>query len=205
MSAAWGLVLPLGALAARHRWALQGARLRAQGLGSRELWFYLHAACQLVGMGLFIAGFVISATKMKVAGTQGTAGAHRVMGYVVMGLAGLQLLAAFVRPAPDAASRPAWNVLHHNLGRLTLVVAWATLYMGVYLVHTALGQSLAAWLAPLVGTLGLLVGADVALTAVRGPLLRAAREQLELGGKGSDMEMRGGAGSDSGHAAAYIR
>ncbi len=203
MSAAWGLVLPLGALAARHRWALQGARLRAQGLGSRELWLYLHAACQLVGMGLFVAGFAISATKMKVEGTQGVSGAHRVMGYVTMGLAGLQLLAAFARPAPAAAWRPAWNALHHNLGRLAVVVAWATLYMGVYLVHTALGQPLAAWLAPLAGTLGLLVGADVALTAVRGPLLWAAREQQ--GGKGSDPEMRGGTGSDSGHAAAYIR
>lgn len=48
-----------------------------------------------------------------------------------------QLIVGFVRPSPTGRIRPFWNVLHHNLGRVTVLSAWATLYMGIYMAHTS--------------------------------------------------------------------
>ena len=47
------------------------------------------------------------------------------------------LLGAFARPKPDAPSRPHWNLLHHSLGRLTMLSAWITVCMGAYMAHTS--------------------------------------------------------------------
>ncbi|KAG2487981.1 hypothetical protein HYH03_013421 [Edaphochlamys debaryana] len=62
MAIAWGLLLPLGVLTARHRWALNGARFvmasdGAPGAGpttgcgccQKEIWYYLHVTCQVRG------------------------------------------------------------------------------------------------------------------------------------------------------------
>ena len=46
-----------------------------------------------------------------------------------------QVLAAFIRPAPTAPSRKHWNLLHHWLGRLSIIVAWTTVYLGIYIYH----------------------------------------------------------------------
>ncbi len=188
MSAAWVLLLPLGALTARHRWAANGKRFRqpdrsGTGCCTNEAWFYTHVLLQLTGLGLFIAGFVLALLKLDIEDDGGPAGAHKVMGYVVAGMAGLQLLAAFIRPAPSTPRRPLWNVLHHNLGRATVLLSWATVFLGVYLGHEQYDQPLVVWLGPLVGVLGTLVGLDVVLTLVRGPVLGAAAVHAETQGK----------------------
>ena len=51
---------------------------------------------------------------------------------------GSQVIIGFVRPSPTSNIRPFWNAVHHNLGRLTIVSAWATLYMGIYMAHESL-------------------------------------------------------------------
>ena len=45
------------------------------------------------------------------------------------------MLAAFIRPAPTSPSRVHWNLLHHWLGRLSILVAWVTVYLGIYIYH----------------------------------------------------------------------
>lgn len=171
MALCWVLLLPLGLLCARHRWVLRGRKA-----GQKELWFYIHVGCQLAGVVLFVVAIIIAFTMLGTDGGDGTVRqlktAHKALGISLAGLAGLQLVVAFVRPAPTAPRRPAWNFVHHNLGRLAVLTSWAAVYVGIWLTHMGDGMSLGAWLWPVVAVMGLLVGADVLLTLL-GPSLPA--------------------------------
>jgi hypothetical protein len=64
----------------------------------------------------------------------------------------VQAVAAFVRPHPHVALRGVWNAVHHNLGRVVILVAWVTMWLGVAIGYEDLpGSSLARWLAPIAG------------------------------------------------------
>jgi len=68
----------------------------------------------------------------------------------------LQVVAGFIRPSPGGAHkhlRSIWNAAHHNLGRLVLLGAWATIWLGVAWANKikALTGGLARWAAPLAG------------------------------------------------------
>ena len=75
-------------------------------------------------------------------------------------------MVGFIRPKPGAAIRKGWNHLHHWLGRLTIISAWATIYLGIYMAHgsTAYNASLKTWLIPVVTVMGCLVLIDIALS-----------------------------------------
>ena len=93
-----------------------------------------------------------------------------------------QLILGFVRPKPGGNIRPFWNAVHHNLGRLTIISAWATLYIGIYMAHESLTyeSSYLYWLTPCVAVMGTLVLLDVVLTlynALRGD---AAAEEAHM-------------------------
>jgi hypothetical protein len=62
--------------------------------------------------------------------------------------------------------REGWNHLHHWLGRLTIISAWATIYLGIYMAHgsIAYNASLAIWLSPVVAMMGSLALADITLS-----------------------------------------
>jgi hypothetical protein len=99
---------------------------------------------------------------------------HRVLGILSIPLVGIQLLVAlFLRPLPGSKARPAWNFMHHNWGRITLLVALTNVFIGI--VEFVRGWSrpehqardLAAWIAPCAGLLGVCVVIDVALTLYR--------------------------------------
>jgi len=178
MTVAWVFLLPLGALVARHRW-LPGANTNACG---KQVWFWIHMGCQLSGMVLFIVAFAYAWEFLPGGGLPVTGGSvgkgHQVLGTVVMGLACLQIVVAFVRPAPDNAKlRPAWNMVHHNLGRVAILASWATVYMGVYIGHGSPTYQLsyAAWITPIAIVMGLLVIADVVLTVMREAVARRER------------------------------
>ena len=78
-----------------------------------------------------------------------------------------QVIVGFVRPKTGATIRKGWNHLHHWLGRLTMVSAWVTLYMGIYMAHESLTyqSSYAYWLAPCISVIGALILTDICLTA----------------------------------------
>ena len=82
----------------------------------------------------------------------------------------LQMILGFVRPKPGGNIRPFWNAVHHNLGRLTIISAWATLYIGIYMAHESLTyqSSYLYWLTPCVAVMGALVLLDVVLTLYDG-------------------------------------
>lgn len=47
-----------------------------------------------------------------------------------------QVLLGLARPAPQHSRRWVWNVLHHNLGRAGVLLAWANVYIGIYVYHS---------------------------------------------------------------------
>ena len=53
-----------------------------------------------------------------------------------------------MRPSPTGSIRPFWNFLHHNLGRITVLSAWATLYMGIYMAHTSVSYQVSELCTP---------------------------------------------------------
>jgi hypothetical protein len=77
-----------------------------------------------------------------------------------------QVILGFVRPKPDAVIRPVWNSVHHNLGRVTILSAWVTIYLGVYMAHGDLDyqSDYVTWLCPITACMGTLVLVDVVLT-----------------------------------------
>ncbi|PNH02921.1 hypothetical protein TSOC_011066 [Tetrabaena socialis] len=166
MLAAWVLLLPFGVLSARHRWVLGGARFPCAPK-AKEAWFYVHVTCQLTGLVCFIAGFVLAVIQLEIQDTSGPAAAHKVAGYVLVGVAGAQLVVGFVRPAPDAPRRPLWNGLHHNLGRVAMLLAWAVSSLGMFLASSRHTQPLVAWVAPAAAVLGVLAVADLVLSVAR--------------------------------------
>jgi len=195
MSVAWVLLLPVGTLFARHRPLLGETKLF--GL---HIWFQIHRAMQLSGMVLFIVGFAWAVHYFPNPTVMGDTGqAHRVLGIIVMGLAGTQVVAAFIRPAPDAPNRKYWNLLHHNLGRLTMLVAWTTIYLGIYIFHKApsLNADLESWVVPVAVVMGTLVVLDLIVL----PLM-AKRLVAPSDGDVKSLELAGN--DDSSHASIHV-
>ncbi len=63
----------------------------ARGPNNIHWWFYGHVGCQYVGMGLFIASFVIAFVKLDVESYGSKGEAHRSIGIAVMSAAGAQV------------------------------------------------------------------------------------------------------------------
>ncbi|KAG1661777.1 hypothetical protein FOA52_003697, partial [Chlamydomonas sp. UWO 241] len=171
--------------------------------GVDKIWFWLHIITQLSGMALFIAGFVISWQYLPGGGLPVTGGsvgeAHQVLGIIVMALAGLQVVVGFVRPAPDSLKlRPAWNFLHHNLGRLSILVAWATIYLGIYIAHGSqtYAYSYNVWIVAMAVVMGTLVLTDVVLTVLRERA--AARDAAMVAAQAAGDKEAGSAGKSTG-------
>ena len=71
----------------------------------------------------------------------------------------VQTVAAFIRPHPGQHLRGIWNHLHHNLGRLAILVAWAAIWLGVTIGLADLPGTKARWVAPLAGA-GVFIGLE---------------------------------------------
>lgn len=66
----------------------------------------------------------------------------------------MQVVVGVVRPHKSAPVRSAWNLFHHNWGRLALLLGWVAIWLGVAMLYQDQGDmSLPAWVAPLAGEL----------------------------------------------------
>lgn len=164
MTIAWALLLPLGLLAPAHRWALPG-----KVIGGKPIWFWSHMLLQLCGLAIFAAGFILAMVKFS-RPLKGTLYfAHAVMGYLICGLAGLQLIGAFIRPDPGTKPRRLlWNPLHIYGGRAVVFLSWAACFTGAVVHHRSVYKApLAAWVAPLAAVMGTIFVADLVLRVLK--------------------------------------
>lgn len=112
------------------------ASIALQGVVSPG-WFHTHIVVQLLALLCAFAGFVIAilAFGWKTMPQLALYAPHKWMGIVVTGMALLQLLLAPVRPKLGAKARPAWNLVHHSLGRVTTLAGIANVFIGIVLLH----------------------------------------------------------------------
>ncbi|KAL2245879.1 cytochrome b561 and DOMON domain-containing protein At5g47530-like [Sesamum indicum] len=117
----WGIMMPIGAMAARYLKVFKVAN---------PAWFYLHITCQ---SSAYIMGVVGWGLGLKLGhdspGVQGTA--HRNIGITLFILATIQVFALFLRPKPDHKYRSYWNMYHHSIGYTVIVLSIVNIFEGL--------------------------------------------------------------------------
>ncbi|XP_071707814.1 cytochrome b561 and DOMON domain-containing protein At5g47530-like [Rutidosis leptorrhynchoides] len=116
----WGIMMPLGAIIARYLRVFQSAD---------PAWFYLHVTCQTSAYIIGVAGW---ATGIRLGsqspGIQFTS--HRVVGIILFCVATLQVIALLVRPKKEHKYRIFWNIYHHSLGYIIIILGIINIFKG---------------------------------------------------------------------------
>jgi hypothetical protein len=161
MAISWALLIPLGILMARHKWMFYDKEF----LGVR-VWYHLHRLIQLAGAGLFVYAWVLMMTSAHHGHVHNQVGfAHNIIGYLVMGLVGVQLISVLIRPPPEHSKRWVWNAIHNNSGRLTTLLAWADLGIGIYFMRNS--PAFVSWLVPISVSIFTVLAFDLVLSIVK--------------------------------------
>ena len=145
LGVAWLGCVPLGIVCALP----VGRRL----LGTR--WLMAHQLFVHAAVALTIIGTIVAIATKQVMGAAGHVTVHTVLGYIVLGLAMLQLFGGMVRPtsaiessddekakdiekskskeieSSKSAERFVWEILHKYGGRLLVLVALADFGLGI--------------------------------------------------------------------------
>eukprot|EP01083_Nonionella_stella_P151285 483180_1 len=128
MYIAWGFMFPLGVLIPMSfREAFQ----------DESKWFHLHRALQLLGLVLLLIGCSVAFANVPLH----FSGSHQKLGLALFILALFQPLNAFCRPSRRVDSdgliptfRRSWEIMHKNVGRVTIVMGWANVILGAKLI-----------------------------------------------------------------------
>ncbi|KAH6781026.1 Auxin-responsive family protein [Perilla frutescens var. hirtella] len=118
--ASWGILMPVGAMAARYLKVFKSAN---------PAWFYIHVTCQTSAYIVGVAGW---GTGMKLgsdsAGVEHTT--HRNIGITLFALGTLQVFALLLRPKPDHKYRLYWNIYHQSVGYAVIALSIANIFEG---------------------------------------------------------------------------
>lgn len=116
----WGILLPVGAMAARY------------GKQYEPHWFYAHAAFQVTGFAIVLAG-LITGLNLRNDFPDVDIDKHQGLGIFIFVLATIQISAILIRPKKDAKVRRYWNWGHWWTGRIAIVLAIVNTFVGIYL------------------------------------------------------------------------
>lgn len=142
MLLAWAVFLPLGVIFARR---MQGASAI-----NRDMYFKLHVLCQFIAIGLSTISFFFALSVFK-GDLSRLPHHHAELGITVMVMVWTQVLLGAARPHPDAGRRRTiWEHCHHWLGRLTWVLAFATVVVGIGVLETYNRETVTGWYVALV-------------------------------------------------------
>jgi hypothetical protein len=136
MFVGWGLLIPVGMISARYLKPMLGNDVKLAG---KPLWFQLHLFCQVIGVVVMTAGFILAHASFK-EGSWTAAKAHCILGNLAFAFGILQPINAFFRPHPPEGgwgsegvpkSRQMWELLHKNLGRVVALMAMINIFLGL--------------------------------------------------------------------------
>ncbi|CAK9223201.1 unnamed protein product, partial [Sphagnum troendelagicum] len=122
----WGILLPIGVMAARYLRPFQFAD---------PLWFYLHVIFQLTGYTGGVVAWAMGLKLLHYASRPLLYPKHRNLGITIFVLATLQVLAVVLRPKKDQKIRPYWNVYHHIIGYATIIVIIINIFEGLHVLQ----------------------------------------------------------------------
>ncbi|OVA01647.1 Cytochrome b561 [Macleaya cordata] len=123
----WGIMFPIGATIARYLRTFKSAD---------PAWFYLHVFCQFSAYVIGVAGW---GTGLKL-GSQSkgiTYTTHRNLGIALFSIATLQIFALFLRPKKEHKYRFYWNIYHHGLGYIVLILGIINVFKGLDILQPA--------------------------------------------------------------------
>lgn len=157
MVLAWGVLLPLGALVARFFKVLPGQAWPE--VLDHKGWWHAHRALQWLGVGLMAVGLWL--VWGNAGSTSLTARWHAWTGWVVCGLAALQVVGALARGSKGGPTEPtlrgdhydmtAWRLtferLHKSLGWLAVAAAVVVIGLGLWFSDAPrwMALTLASW------------------------------------------------------------
>ncbi|XP_021895208.1 cytochrome b561 and DOMON domain-containing protein At5g47530 [Carica papaya] len=116
----WGIMMPIGAIIARYLKVFKSAD---------PAWFYLHVFCQSSAYVIGVSGW---ATGLKL-GSESSGiqyNPHRAIGIILFCLGTLQVFALLLRPKPDHKYRFYWNIYHHSVGYLVIILSIVNIFKG---------------------------------------------------------------------------
>ncbi|XP_060180340.1 cytochrome b561 and DOMON domain-containing protein At3g25290-like [Lycium barbarum] len=146
----WGFLFPVGIIIARYMRTFKSAD---------PAWFYLHVSCQCSAYVIGVAGW---ATGLKLGNeSKGiTYDVHRNIGIALFCLATLQVFALLLRPKKDHKYRFYWNIYHHGVGYIILILSLINIFKGLNILNPA-----TKWRSAYVGIL-VVLGASALLLEV---------------------------------------
>ncbi|XP_007885285.1 putative ferric-chelate reductase 1 [Callorhinchus milii] len=101
----------------------------------KAVWFQVHLSLMVLTVAATITAFVLPFVHVK--GWSYNAGAHPVLGCIVMGLALIQPIVAIWRPSPDHKRRFIFNWFHVLMALVIKVLAVAAIFLGFQLINVA--------------------------------------------------------------------
>lgn len=128
MYIAWGFVLPIGVL-------IPMSFRRA--FEDKAIWFKIHRFMQTIGVLLLIIGCSVAFANVKLHFHE----THQTLGLAVFVLALFQPFNAILRPSHKInagvipRSRKLWEIMHKNLGRAVIIMAWVNMILGARLLE----------------------------------------------------------------------
>lgn len=167
MVVSWGVLVPLGVLAARFFKVLPGQDWPREVDNLR--WWLAHRAAQYAALGLMLIGLGLILRAGPVASVTGSVWLHHLLGWVVLAFGAVQYLAAWLRGTKGGPTDPdglrgdhydmtprrlVFERVHKSVGYLAMGLAVAAILTGLWQANAPRWM----WLA-LVVWWGLLAGA----------------------------------------------
>ncbi|KAG1656547.1 hypothetical protein FOA52_011499 [Chlamydomonas sp. UWO 241] len=176
MIVAWVVLFPIGSIVAHNKWLFP----ETATVLNKQMWFIVHVGTQLSGLVFLVTGFTFAWKFLDpVEGSSGKA--HQVIGTLVFSLTLLQfIIAALLRPAIGTPRRLLWAAFHHWAGRLLILLAWINVFIGIGIAARYI--NLAAWLAPTIVAMALLVTVYIILHLIR-PSAEVSESESSAGAK----------------------
>ncbi|RDY06660.1 Cytochrome b561 and DOMON domain-containing protein, partial [Mucuna pruriens] len=124
----WGILIIMGAIVARYfkEWD--------------PFWFYFHTTVQSLGFVLGVIGVIsglVLDNQLHI-----DVSLHKALGIIILVLGCLQVMAFLGRPKKESKVRKYWNLYHHNMGRILIILAVANIFYGIQLGREGRGWNI---------------------------------------------------------------
>ncbi|KAM7447097.1 DOMON domain-containing protein frrs1L [Porites harrisoni] len=124
MVVAWVGFATIGMFVARFMRTVWGVKEMCR----KRIWFQLHRTLMILTTVCTVAGAILAF--VYVGKWSEDAGAHPIIGTIVLLIAVIQPVLAFFRPPPDGKRRMYFNWAHRTFGLLTLALAVVNIFLG---------------------------------------------------------------------------